>query len=208
MQQTLPTYQGQVKSHNRFLSCQNCNRCKTRTKACLWRGRIPADILFVGQEPTIIEDQVGYPLLGIEGEILESIIKAAIDFRRKEVIQNYGQTDDETPQITYCITTQLSCYSDSERFMEDEFESCLPRLLDLIKTVNPQLIVLVGIDLLIPINVQVDTPLDIKFLSSIPMVKIVDLASLSQKTEQIGKEQVVPLFRQQVSIIINALRRI
>ena len=67
-------------------------------------------------------------------------------------------------------------------------------LLHIIKIVNPQLIVLSGIDL------STD--------STIPIVKIVDPDLLLQKADDIGKEQIVPLFRQQVSIIVNALRRL
>jgi len=169
MQHTLSTYQDVVKDHNRFLSCQNCDRHKTRTKVCLWRGIIPADVLFVGLEPTVTEDTIGFPLLGIEGQILYDIAKAAIVFMQR-------QQPDYT--FTYCMTYQLSCYNEEIFTTDLEIEACLPRLIDLIKTVNPRLIVLIGVDQLIPLQVQKQTPLEIDFLGQIPVVKMIDFCSL------------------------------
>ncbi len=201
MQHTIPTHQTAIAEHNRFLHCINCDRCKTRKNVCLWRGRNPADILLVGSEPDFIDDRSGIPLGGINGVMLDNIVQQAIDFRQKEV-------PTASYPIHYCVTTKLSCFGDSVLTLEEEQEACLPRLLDLIKTVNPQLIVLVGIEDLININVQQATSLEIEFLAQISMVRIADPESLSQRTEQIGKEQVLAIFRQQVSIIVNALRKL
>ena len=205
MQHTITSHQTAIAEHNRFLHCINCDRCKTRKNVCLWRGRNPADILLVGSEPDFIDDRSGIPLGGINGAMLDQIVQQAIDFRQKEIQK---EVPTASYPIHYCVTTKLSCFSESVLTLEEEQEACLPRLLDLIKTVNPRLIVLVGIEDLININVQQNTPLEIEFLAQISMVRIADPESLSQRTEQIGKEQVLAIFRQQVSIIVNALRRL
>lgn len=186
-----------IDQHKTYRLCTNCDRSRGRMNVCLYRNSIPADVLFIGDKPSLIDDSIGKPLMDLQGQILNEIIEAA---------NVYLERGSHTP-FTTCITTRLSCYAQDESTVEEE-EACLPRLLDLIRTVSPRLLVLVGIEQLINLATQKTTVLDIEFLSSLPIAKIVDPLSLADRAEQFGKDPVVPIFRQQVSTIVNAWRRV
>jgi|TARA_Y100000310_G_C20571190_1_gene758119 DNA polymerase len=211
LQFTTQQHQPQIKEHNRYLDCENCARSNTRNKVCLWRNQIPAGILFIGEFPDMIEDQIGQPFVGIAGAMLDEMIAAvSVQVRRDFEDQLAPENHHLITNIKTCVTTAVSCYGD-EPPTDEEREACLPRLLELIKIVNPQLIVLVGIDQLIP-KIATNTDyehwykLSGKFLKDIPIIQIDSPQKLMELSEQVGKESIVPLYRVQVSKIVNAIR--
>ena len=212
MQFTTQQHQPQIKEHNRFLQCRNCDRSNSRNKVCLWRNTIPAGILFVGTAPDMIEDQIGQPFIGVAGAMLDEMIAAvSVQIRRDFEKELAPENHHLITNIKTCVTTAVSCYGD-EPPTDEEREACLPRLLELIKIANPQLIVLVGIDQLLPNHQhrtyrhQLVEDGETEFLNHIPTIQIDSPQKLMELSEQVGKESIVPLYRVQVSKIVNAIR--
>ena len=113
-----------------------CNQCKN-VKACnhvFYRGASPCDILFIGDAPGVNEDMCGLPLVGSEGDLLNSIIDEL----------NYEEVD-----FTYGVTDVLSCLpvdpKGSVRLPTDEeVATCRPRLLQTVHDVEPLMICFLG----------------------------------------------------------------
>ncbi len=68
-------------------SWSNCTRCKyseVRNKIVLGKGKLPCDILFVGEAPGDSEDMLGAPFVGQAGKLLDEIVteSGASIFRR------------------------------------------------------------------------------------------------------------------------------
>jgi hypothetical protein len=53
------------------------NLCSEAQHVCLARGRVPSNILFVGEAPSIAADVVGQPFTGEIGAIMDDVIKRA-----------------------------------------------------------------------------------------------------------------------------------
>lgn len=126
----------------------NCNRCplhKAAANYVLYRGTVPAQVLFVGEAPGYAEDAVGKPFVGQSGKLLDKIIG--------ESMTRYGGI------YTYCISNVIACIPwrkgyDEKSYTEDPYEvrppskeeakACSPRLLELIDICQPKAIVTLG----------------------------------------------------------------
>ncbi len=117
----------------RWSNCTRCELCRGRRKVVLARGTIPAPILFCGEAPGISENALGRPFVGPAGKLLDLIIKESIGDR-----------------YPYCITNLVGCFPKNAKETKDHappkeaIEACRPRLVELVRTVKPRLIVLVG----------------------------------------------------------------
>lgn len=110
-------------------SCAKCNLCQDATTHVLARGSIPADILFIGEAPGHSEDQLGFPMIGPSGKLLDKIIEESMSFDGKR----YGK------RYSYCISNIVACIplnADSDGGVrpptEEEALACRPRLDELI----------------------------------------------------------------------------
>lgn len=101
----------------------------------LWRGHVPAEVLFIGEAPGQSEDVLGYPFVGEAGKILDQIIRA-VDMK-----------------FTYAITNVVACApidaddTSSGTFRQPkgkEAAQCRPRLLEFIRLASPRIIVTLG----------------------------------------------------------------
>jgi uracil-DNA glycosylase family 4 len=107
--------------------------CEGATKLVFARGKIPSDIVFVGEGPGRSENILGKPFVGIAGKLLDHII---------------GQSVPES--IRYSITNLVSCIpledgETKESAPDDECViQCQPRLLEFIKLAKPRMVVSVG----------------------------------------------------------------
>lgn len=61
----------------RWKSCQRCALGRTRDKIVLAKGRLPCDVLFVGEAPGESEDVIGLPFVGPAGRLLDEMIRDA-----------------------------------------------------------------------------------------------------------------------------------
>lgn len=117
----------------KWKDCHRCPLCKTRSTVVLARGKIPAQVLFIGEAPGASEDFLGKPFCGPAGKLLDSIIEKAIP-----------------SHISYCLTNLVACLplgEDGNKTQEPPEQSifrCAPRLKEIVRLVKPELIVRVG----------------------------------------------------------------
>lgn len=63
----------------KWKDCTKCELHKQRTKVVLARGKLPCDILFVGEAPGQSEDIIGRPFCGPAGKLLDRMISDAFN---------------------------------------------------------------------------------------------------------------------------------
>src|SRR5258706_549823 len=52
--------------------------CPNARRICLARGKIPCDILFIGEAPSVSSDVIGRPFIGPTGNVLDDIIRRSV----------------------------------------------------------------------------------------------------------------------------------
>jgi DNA polymerase len=113
------------------IHCNQCFRCglgKTRTNAVIGRGNIHAPIMVIGEGPGQNEDETGLPFVGKAGQLLDRIL-ASVHLTEQEVY----------------ICNIVKCRPPGNRDPETaEIEACKGYLLEQIRMVNPQIILLTG----------------------------------------------------------------
>lgn len=101
----------------------------------LARGKIPCDILFIGEAPGPSEDVIGQPFVGPAGKLLDAIIEEGI----------YAHSDWRV-----AFTNLVACIPKDEtqtKFGEPPkhaIQACQGRLIEFVQLAKPQLIVRVG----------------------------------------------------------------
>lgn len=114
--------------------CRRCPLCETRASVCLVRGKVPADILFVGEAPGLSEDCLGYPFAGPAGHLLDEIIARAIPPALRIVLSN----------LVACLPVDPETGAKAVEPSDASVKACAPRLVDLARICRPRLIVCVG----------------------------------------------------------------
>lgn len=121
------------------LDWQNCTRCplhEKRQNVCLVRGKLPCDVLFIGEAPGASEDVLGSPFVGPAGKLQDSAIE-----------QTLGQ------EFSYALTNLIGCIplmeSEGETAKVAEppdfaIDACAPRVKEMVWLAKPRLIVRVG----------------------------------------------------------------
>ena len=66
-----------IKHREKWKDCTRCLLHEHRRKIVLCRGKIPADVLFVGEAPGESEDVLGSPFVGPAAQLLDSLIEQA-----------------------------------------------------------------------------------------------------------------------------------
>lgn len=124
-------------AHHAITYGEGCgsDMCKSATRICLGRGRVPCDILFIGEAPGESEDVIGLPFVGPAGRLLDHIIDMAI-----------GRGEDR-PRLAFtnlvgCLPRENGTKSGAPE--DDQVRSCQFRLQDFVKIASPRLIVCVG----------------------------------------------------------------
>lgn len=113
---------------------QHCNRCyrcdlgETRTHAVVSRGNSQAKLMIVGEGPGQNEDETGLPFVGKAGQLLNKILESV------------RLTEDDV-----FISNIVKCRPPGNRTpTQEEMDACRPYLLEQIRLVNPQIILLAG----------------------------------------------------------------
>ena len=108
--------------------CTKCRLYKSRTNAVPGEGPYDAKILFLGQAPGKIEDELGRPFVGRSGKLLDEILET-IKIERNLVF----------------ITSCLKCFPPKNRSPKsDELKTCKPYLLKQIELIRPKIIITLG----------------------------------------------------------------
>lgn len=113
-------------------SCTRCPLHEGRAKVVLGRGKLPCDILLIGEAPGESENVLGQPFVGPAGHLLDRIIRSAVPDSMAWAITN----------LVACIPRQ-----DGSKVSEpdpDDILHCAPRLDEFVRMANPRLIVCVG----------------------------------------------------------------
>lgn len=127
----------------RWRDCQLCPLAQQRTNIVLARagmvggpttgGSLPCDVLFVGEAPGKVEDDLGLPFVGPAGSKLQDVIDRALP-----------------DGMTYACCNLVCCFPAEAKSRGDneperaEILACRPRLREFIGMVRPKLIVCVG----------------------------------------------------------------
>jgi uracil-DNA glycosylase family 4 len=114
----------------KYSECANCELNKTRHNAVFADGNPQtASVVLIGEAPGENEDLTGIPFIGRAGKLLDEFLTKAGLSREKDL---------------YIINT-VKCRPPQNRVpTKEEKEACLPILLEQIKIIEPQLILLCG----------------------------------------------------------------
>lgn len=113
--------------------CTRCHLSTWRKSVVMLRGDVPAQVLFVAEAPAHSEDAIGVPLVGPAGHIFDDIVAEAV------------------PEgVTWCAANVVGCMSTDETGRKvhkpDDLavQKCSPRLVEIVRVVEPKLIVCMG----------------------------------------------------------------
>jgi len=110
-------------------SCSLCDLCNDRTHIVSPCGPVKSDFLFVGEAPGGNEDKRGVPFIGNAGDLLDGVLQE-VGLDRTDV----------------CITNIVLCRPPKNRNpLKTEIEACKGYLHDTIKTVDPKVIIALGL---------------------------------------------------------------
>ena len=117
----------------KWSDCTLCDLCEQRKKVVLLKGKIPCDILFVGEAPGQSEDVLGKPFVGPGGHLLDKMIAQTLgdDFR-------------------LAFTNLVGCIpkdDDGNKMKEPSNKSikaCGERIREIVNLTKPEVIVSVG----------------------------------------------------------------
>ncbi len=129
----------------RWKDCEACILCETRSRIVLARGKVPCDILFIGEAPGISEDTLGQPFVGPAGHLLDEMISEALKSIHGEA------TGINSANLRVAFTNVVCCLpigEDGKKSIEplaEHAKACSPRLVEFVERVaQPSLIILVG----------------------------------------------------------------
>jgi len=113
-------------------ACRRCGLHRTRSRVVHGRGSVPADVLVVGEGPGPEEDRQGVPFVGPAGFMLD------------RALREFGE-DGSSGSVSFYVANLVACYMGEIRRPEAvEVDACLPRLLEVVRTVQPWVVLLVG----------------------------------------------------------------
>ena len=128
--------------------CKRCPLWETRRNVVLARGKIPADVLLIGEAPGPSEDVLAQPFIGPAGKLLDRAIAEA---NRMVAIDELGNDIVTTVTDRIAFSNLIACIPLDEeagrKFTEPPESSivaCAPRLRELVAIAAPRAIVCVG----------------------------------------------------------------
>ena len=107
--------------------CYLCELSKSRKNVLFAYGNSNSDIMFIGDEPSNSEDEMGIFYTGKSGELLSKMIENVLNVKKEDVY----------------LTTLVKCKS-SNTLNNSNIDTCNDYLLKQIELVNPKLIVALG----------------------------------------------------------------
>lgn len=108
--------------------------CGTKNKIVLGKGKLPCDVLFVGEAPGPSEDIIGKPFVGPAGRLLDQLIEASGINKYRIAFTN----------LVGCMPKDVETGLTKMEPEAKEIKICMGRLIDFINIANPKYIVCVG----------------------------------------------------------------
>lgn len=109
-------------------NCHLCHLSKYRANVLFGRGNVNADIMFIGDEPSISEDETGEFYSGRMGALLVKMIENVLGIRANDVY----------------ITNLVKCKTAHNQVSSEDANACRAYLLKQVELVKPKLIVALG----------------------------------------------------------------
>jgi DNA polymerase len=122
----------------RWENCSQCPLHEVRRHIVLARGRIPCDVLFVGEAPGSSEDVLGVPFVGPAGKLLDRQIAEALENSGKQELRI------AFTNLVCCIPKEGKGGSKTGEPSKESIEACDTRLTEMIELCQPRIIVCVG----------------------------------------------------------------
>jgi DNA polymerase len=107
--------------------CYLCELSKSRKNVLFGYGNLNSDIMFISDEPSNSEDELGSFYMGKAGELLSKMIENVLDLKKEDVY----------------LTTLVKCKS-LNSLNNLHMDTCNDYLLKQIELINPKLIVALG----------------------------------------------------------------
>ena len=117
----------------KWKTCEACSLCETRRNTVLARGKIPCDILIIGEAPGISEDALGKPFVGPAGKLFDSFLEEALAVCDKEVRLAWTN-------LVACIPVE----DEKREPKKNEIKACSNRLAEFVSMAAPSGIIRVG----------------------------------------------------------------
>jgi uracil-DNA glycosylase family 4 len=117
----------------KWSECDRCSLSFSRTNVVLARGKLPCDVLFIGEGPGESEDILGEAFIGPAGKLLD------------EIIEHAGGTE-----LRIAFTNLVGCIprgddgSKTQDPPKEAISACAPRLSEFVILAKPKLIVRTG----------------------------------------------------------------
>jgi len=109
-------------------SCTKCGLCETRTNVVPGEGSYDPEVVIIGENPGVNEDQQAKPFIGASGKALDKVLDH-IDLKREDIY----------------ITNIVKCKTPSNRDPVDrEIETCKPWLDKQLELLTPRIIITLG----------------------------------------------------------------
>jgi len=109
--------------------CRACPLGASRTHVVVGEGRVPSDLMVIGEGPGEREDQLGRPFVGRSGALLDRLIVEELGRPRSEVY----------------IANVVKCRPPGNRDPRpEEVASCRPFLVRQLALVRPRVVILLG----------------------------------------------------------------
>ncbi|MEN3010986.1 MAG: uracil-DNA glycosylase [Candidatus Bipolaricaulaceae bacterium] len=112
----------------RVQACRRCALAQGRTHVVFGEGKVPTDLMLIGEAPGEVEDETGRPFVGPAGQLLTQILQS-VGLSREEVY----------------ITNVVKCRPPGNRVpTREEMSACWEWLSAQIGLVRPRIIVTLG----------------------------------------------------------------
>lgn len=118
----------------KWKGCQLCSYCETRRNVVLVRGKLPCDVLFIGEAPGPSEDALGKPFIGPAGKLLDEMIADSFHSEVRLAFTN----------LVACIPKNGESGKKFDEPSKEAIAACSDRLSEIIEIAQPSAIVCVG----------------------------------------------------------------
>lgn len=132
----------------KWKDCTRCHLHEGRSKVVFARGKLPCDVLFIGEAPGESEDVLGSPFVGPAGQLLDGII-ASVDMEYSRCgcgsDKGYGmKLSTAFANLVGCVPRDAATGLKTGAPDSPAIKACSGKLFELVRIAKPKLIVCVG----------------------------------------------------------------